>query len=236
MAGLVSGGALTFESLRTDWINAGGPPGAADTAAAIAFAESNGYPNANNPNDPIGNGQTQSAWGLWELGDGTHNAPPNWDVPSVNAQLAVAKYKAAGYSFSPWGTYTTPGPQNYVNFLPGTVGYANDEQNALANPYVGLRAPPAELNAATNATTVPTSAAPIVTGNAPDTSSDPLGIVAWLSGFQSTVGKYWAAHPLWLLLAGIVLVIVAWGLLGGPQETAALAGTAAGAASKASQE
>ena len=101
----------SFAQLEELWINAGGPAVVAPIAAAIALAESAGNPNAINPTD---NGGTQTSWGLWQISDGTHGQPvANILSPTVNAQQAVAKYKASGWA--PWGTYASGA---YLRFLP----------------------------------------------------------------------------------------------------------------------
>lgn len=112
---------LNFDDLAQLWIRAGGPPQVAGTAAAIALAESSGRPDATNPNDNHG---LQTSWGLWQVSQGNHNPYPNWDIPLMNAQIAVAKYNAAG-GFSPWGTYTSGA---YKRFLPANNRYATVTQ------------------------------------------------------------------------------------------------------------
>jgi hypothetical protein len=86
---------------------AGGPAAVADTAAAIALAESGGDPGIVNS---IG------ATGLWQI----HPGGSQYLDPMANARAAVAKYRAAG-GFSPWTTYTgadTPGhAKTYQAFL-----------------------------------------------------------------------------------------------------------------------
>ncbi len=95
----------SYAQLESLWIGAGGPKALAPEAAAIAEAESGGNSDSLNPND---NGGRQSSFGLWQISNGTHAPPsPNWANPAVNAQLAVAKWKAAGDSFSPWGTFSS---------------------------------------------------------------------------------------------------------------------------------
>lgn len=128
---------LTYAQLEGLWIKAGGPQPLAPVAAAIAEAESGGNPGALNPDD---NGGRQSSYGLWQISNGTHTPPsPKWADPATNAQLAVAKYKGAGNSFSPWGTYDSGAYRAYLS--PGTTPDANVPGNTAALP--------AELTAAT---------------------------------------------------------------------------------------
>jgi hypothetical protein len=93
------GGGLTSAGGKYDkgdliklWEAAGGPGGRiANIAAAIALAESGGDPNA---------GASHPYHGLWQVGPGG-----SFD-PMENARQAVAKYRGAGNSFTPWTTYT----------------------------------------------------------------------------------------------------------------------------------
>jgi hypothetical protein len=104
---------LTYAQLEGLWIKAGGPPSQAPVAAAVAEAESGGNPGALNPND---NGGRQSSFGLWQISNGTHTPPsPNWADPGTNASLAVAKYKGAGNTFGPWGTFGSGAYRAYLN-------------------------------------------------------------------------------------------------------------------------
>jgi hypothetical protein len=106
----------TYAELEQLWIQAGGPRGLAPLAAAIGEAESGGNSDALNPND---NNGTQSSFGIWQISNGTHTPPsPNWSNPAVNAQLAVGKWRGAGQSFSPWGTYDSGA---YKAFLSGKI-------------------------------------------------------------------------------------------------------------------
>jgi Lysozyme like domain len=104
----------TYAQLEGLWINAGGAKALAPVAAAIAEAESSGCSAAVNPTD---NGGTQTSWGLWQISNGTHAQPVTGILsPAINAQQAVAKYKANGWA--PWGTYTSGA---YKKFLSGST-------------------------------------------------------------------------------------------------------------------
>ena len=107
----------SYAQLETLWINAGGPKALAPVAAAIGEAESGGNSDAVNPND---NNGTQSSYGIWQISNGTHAPPsPNWASPAVNAQLAVGKWKGAGQSFKPWGTFDSGAYKAFLS--PGTT-------------------------------------------------------------------------------------------------------------------
>src|SRR5262249_17140581 len=105
---------LSFAQLEKLWTDAGGPKAVAPVAAAIALAESSGRTDALNPVD---NNGRQSSFGLWQISNGTHIPPAtNWDSPQENAKLAVAKYRGAGNTFAPWGTFASG---VYKKFLHG---------------------------------------------------------------------------------------------------------------------
>jgi hypothetical protein len=109
-----SNGPLTYGELEALWIKAGGSKAMAPLMAAIAMAESSGYPTAYNPTD---NNGTQTSWGLWQISNGTHSSPgPNPFNPLSNARMAVAKYRSQG--LGAWGTYTSGA---YRQFLRGGV-------------------------------------------------------------------------------------------------------------------
>lgn len=129
----------TYAELEGLWIKAGGSRGTAPVAAAIALAESGGCSGDENPTD---NGGTQTSWGLWQISDGTHNQPvPNILDPAVNAQQAVAKYRASGWS--PWGTYDSGAYKAFMNGgttpnlnVPGTAGTMQQaRETAQIEPY-----------------------------------------------------------------------------------------------------
>lgn len=108
-----TGVGYSYAELEGLWINAGGPASVAPIAAAIALAESGGCSTALNATD---NGGTQSSFGLWQISTGTHTAPSaSWSNGAVNASLAVGKYKGAGNTFSPWGTYASGAYRAFLN-------------------------------------------------------------------------------------------------------------------------
>jgi len=100
----------SYAQLEQLWINAGGPAAQAPVAAAIAEAESGGNSLAAYPNTTVapGKGSNTDATGLWQiLGVPPGFTPAQLTDPVANAQMAVAKYKAANNSFTPWQTYTS---------------------------------------------------------------------------------------------------------------------------------
>lgn len=86
-----NGGTLSYSGLESLWEAAGGPSWAASSAAAVAECESGGNQYAHNPS---------GASGYWQiLGE---VVPGNVYDPMVNAQNAVAKFRASGDSWAQW--------------------------------------------------------------------------------------------------------------------------------------
>jgi hypothetical protein len=87
----VHGGTLSFAGLEALWEEAGGPSWAASAAAAVAECESGGNQFAHNPS---------GASGYWQIlgqvvGGDIYN-------PLVNAENAIAKFRASGDTFAQW--------------------------------------------------------------------------------------------------------------------------------------
>jgi Transglycosylase SLT domain len=87
----VASGPLTAAEVGSLWIGAGGPAWAESQAVEIASCESGFNPDAYNPS---------GATGIWQILGAV--VPGNLTNPEVNAENAVAKFKAAGNSFAPW--------------------------------------------------------------------------------------------------------------------------------------
>lgn len=113
----------TYAQMMGLWIAAGGPKALAPLAAAIGEAESGGNSSAYNGHDTNGEGGTQVSAGIWQISNGTMTPVPNWSNPASNAQDAVAKWKGAGQSFSPWGTYTSGAYKAFLS--PGATPDSN---------------------------------------------------------------------------------------------------------------
>lgn len=136
--------ALSYAQLEGLWIKAGGDPSVASIAAAIVYPESGGNPSAVAAMDPKGDGTYQSAFGLWQISNGTHTPPsPNWADPLTNAQLAVGKYKGAGNRFTPWGTYDTGKYRAYLqnNVAPDMTAGGGAGNGSSANPTLASSTP-----------------------------------------------------------------------------------------------
>jgi hypothetical protein len=110
-----AGTVYTYAQLEQLWINAGGPSAVAPVAAAIAEAESSGCVTALNPTD---NNGKQTSVGLWQVSNGTHSYPSSWLTATGNATEAVAKYRGANNTFTPWGTYDSGAYKTFLS--PGT--------------------------------------------------------------------------------------------------------------------
>jgi phage-related protein len=87
------------------WTGAGGPGEVAHVAAAITGAESGFNTQAVQQGQPY----ATTGWGLWQITPG--DSEPQFGINQAllngpqNAGAAVAKYRGAGGSFSPWTTY-----------------------------------------------------------------------------------------------------------------------------------
>jgi hypothetical protein len=93
------GGTLSCAGLEALWESAGGPPGAAFTAAEIAMAESGGQQYATNLN-----GGASIDRGYWQI-NSVHGSLSTYD-PAGNARAAV-QISSNGTDWSPWVTYQT---------------------------------------------------------------------------------------------------------------------------------
>ncbi|SRR6266480_2294694 len=111
--------ALSYATLEGLWINAGGSPGSAPVAAAIALAESGGNPTSHNPVPP------DDSYGLWQINmlgsmgpsrRAAYGLKSNTDLydPATNARVAVAMSNK-GANFRPWSTFTNGAYRKFVN-------------------------------------------------------------------------------------------------------------------------
>jgi LysM repeat protein len=91
----VPSGTLGCSGLERLWEDAGGRPAEAETAAAIAMAESGGNQYAHSPTNDYGYWQINGSWGALA----TYN-------PLGNAKAAV-HISGDGTNWSPWTTYTS---------------------------------------------------------------------------------------------------------------------------------
>ena len=99
-------GGYTKAQLMRLWIAAGGPASQANTAAAIALAESGGNPNAVNHNK---DGSIDR--GLWQI-NSVHGALSTFGV-QANARAAVQLFKAR-HGFGDWVTYNDGAYKTYA--------------------------------------------------------------------------------------------------------------------------
>lgn len=115
----------THEQLMELWVLAGGTEATADTAAAIAQAESGGcqYAKAGPVDDRPVKQCTyryttgENSYGLWQINRQAH---PSYSAASLytptgnaNAAAAIASF---GASFTPWSTYTNGAYKQYLKF------------------------------------------------------------------------------------------------------------------------
>jgi Lysozyme like domain len=120
---------FSHDDLVSLWESAGGPAGAADIAAAIALAESNGCryahagPSDDRPADQCTFNETdgENSYGLWQVNIEAH---PGYDGQalygaSYNAAAAVA-ISDNGFDFTPWSTFTNGAFQKFLTGSPST--------------------------------------------------------------------------------------------------------------------
>lgn len=122
--------------------NAGFSGNDLSTAVAVALAESSppGNEQSYNPETSAAGGTPpgQGSYGLWQIYWKKH---PNFDQaslydPQYNANAAYSIYAAAGYTFTPWATYTHG---LYLAFVPsvlaviGQPGQPGADQTAAAD-------------------------------------------------------------------------------------------------------
>jgi Lysozyme like domain len=103
----------TYAQLEGLWINAGGSPATAPVAAAIAEAESGGFPGATSGNPDGGTNV-----GLWQLdtrGKGAGKTVAQLKDPATNAKMAV-QGSNGGKDWSAWETFANGA---YKAFLSG---------------------------------------------------------------------------------------------------------------------
>jgi hypothetical protein len=79
-----------------------------DIATAVAMAESDGNPQAYNP---------EGSYGLWQIYLTDHPEFANWNLydPQTNARAAYQVYAKAGGRFTPWSAYKNG---SFRQFLP----------------------------------------------------------------------------------------------------------------------
>jgi hypothetical protein len=130
-SGMVTGlfSKQSFSDLQTLASNAGFSGDDANTAAAIALAESGGNPSAIGDVDITPGGSI----GLWQINLKAHpeyNATQLKD-PATNAAAAFSIYQAAGNAFTPWSTFNSGA---YEAHLPAPTATPDDGTVAQVTP------------------------------------------------------------------------------------------------------
>jgi hypothetical protein len=112
-----TGSTLSYAQLVAFAQSAGFSATDAQTAAAIALAESGG--NSSAIGDESLAPSDGPSYGLWQINVGSKANPQyagqNLTDPQTNANIAFALWQSAG-GFTPWSTYTSG---KYVKFLQG---------------------------------------------------------------------------------------------------------------------
>lgn len=103
---------MTFAEIEQTWIQAGGNPAEAPTAAAIAMAESGGDPSNTT-------GDNGTSYGLWQIHWTVHPQfnPSDLTNPLYNAAAAIA-ISGNGQNWNPWTTFMNG---SYLKYLPSGV-------------------------------------------------------------------------------------------------------------------
>ncbi len=220
----VASGSGSFSSAVTEslaqlealWINAGGPVSFAPNAAAIAEIESGGNPTSYNATQATGD----QSFGLWQI-----NTAPNANHqysgqvassgtasifnPATNAADAVAVYGSQGAGA--WAAETSPTSSKYGQYMSLVASAPAPSSPAVTNATSPVISAP-------NAVTGAISGAVGAISGAVGAVANPVGsaVSGAVSGATSAIGAWFAAHPLGLLVAGIVLLVVAWSLIVAP--------------------
>lgn len=142
----MAGPSYTHSQLRELWVLAGGTDATADTAAAIAQAESGGCQYAKHgPKDdrPVKAcvftfSTLENSYGLWQV---NRNAHPQYSAASLYTELGNAKaaveISSGGTNFQPWTTYVNGA---YKRFLQAG-GTPTAQPGQTAEPVVGAVTP-----------------------------------------------------------------------------------------------
>jgi len=87
------------------------------TAVAVALAESNGNPNAYDPETAAGAPEGLGSYGLWQIYLKAHPEFANYNLfdPAQNADAALQVWAAAGGSWNPWSTYKSGAYQAFID-------------------------------------------------------------------------------------------------------------------------
>ena len=176
----------TNAQLQDLWIQAGGNPSAAPTAAAIALAESGGNSSSANWTDPNG-----GSFGLWQI-NGVHNPLGSWASaawirsmynPLTNARQAVS-VSNNGTNWNPWTTYTSGA---YLQHLTGA-------QSSQPISKMGARSPGQPGGSPSSSSASSTS------------SHNPFAINTWFGTVDLTNFVFLAIGLVVLLVGGFILV------------------------------
>lgn len=143
----MAGPSYTHAQLEELWILSGGDRSYADTAAAIAEAESGGcqYAKAGPTDDRPVKACTyryttkENSYGLWQI---NRNAHPQYSAASLYTELgnanAAVEVSNGGTNFQPWSTYVNGAYRNYLQ----SAGTPGPQPGTVSTPTTGVR--PAE--------------------------------------------------------------------------------------------
>jgi hypothetical protein len=206
LSGTDTQGQLSVSALETLWVQNGGSQATAPQAAAIATAESSRVPDNTNVNSPASLGID---YGLFQINPTQNPAfagqvdPNNVEqsaifIPNVNVADAES-LSNGGTNWGPWSSsqHTKDG-----------TGWADVGSPAYAIAQAGYQG-----GAVTPAATGSSSAAAPASGSTTTTTTttpyDPTGIVSEISHLGSDWNTFWANHPVAILIAAGIILIVA---------------------------
>lgn len=220
----------TLQDLEQLWVNAGGNPQAAPTAAAIAEAESSGGQTSTNVNT---NGTTD--YGLWQINSahfvenpGVYNPSQLTADPTYNANAAImlSGGTKAHPNWSPWSTWysdpetgTGPGQGPYLGWMQkAQAAFKNVDLTGQTKPTgtgSASSAPPSSSN--TGSTSGGFDWMKYLFGSGEDprtttqTTTDDNSNVPFMGKIFGLNNTQWST-AIWLLVA-IVFLVVAYALI-----------------------
>jgi hypothetical protein len=208
--------------LEALWQQAGGSTTSAPDAAAIAKAESGGQ--SVNPNYTDPNGGSFGLWQVNKIHQSILQDLPNWQTdPAQNAIAAVRVWQEDGQKFFTASAHGATGPWA-AEGIPGSAAAAR-YASAKADEAAGNLGTPGTYNQngvqqwITHALTggTGTATAPVA-GQAGGAAGTQVAATSTgtLGTLQASWAAFWSSHPAWIILAGIVLLGIAWSLVGAP--------------------
>jgi len=121
--------AYTYAELKALWLKYGGNAASADTAAAVAMAESGGVATASNTNT---DGSVDR--GLWQI-NSVHGGLSTFDV-AANTKAAI-KISNNGSNWNPWVTFKTGAFKKFLSPTTAAGSVPADTTASIGLPSIG---------------------------------------------------------------------------------------------------